>query len=579
MLVADLLAVMFPHLSVVRVEKVARAGGSVALHARPTSRTAACPCCGVDSARVHSRYPRTVSDMAVSGQETVLRLEVRRFFCRNELCERRIFAEQVDGLTVRYGRHSVQLRDVLVRLALALGGRPGARLCVGLASAVSRMTLLRLLRALPEPDVGRLRVVGVDEWAFRKGRNYGTILVDMATRRPVDLLPEATSDALAAWLLRHPGVEVVCRDRAGYFADGARRGAPDAIQVADRWHLLANLSAVVERVISRCRSCLRDKPDDKVRVLPTPEATSTPGPLAQRIRALQPQIQRMIAKGWTISAISRELNLDRKTVRRYARRDLDDLMSTATDRGSLIDAFVPYLRRRWGEGCVNAAVLYTEITAQGFRGSRQLVRRRIQHWRVAGVPAEPPPTVTPRKATGWIMRRPEELTDREQEHLDRILRRSDHVAVTGRLAAEFALLLRQRRGHELEAWVRQAETSDVTEMRGFATALRRDWDAVVAGLTLSHSNGPTEGNVNRLKLIKRAMFGRASFDLLRRRVLVTECVPEPISESTISACRKWHPCSSGGLVVLVEDAAQSFPSADIEAGDRCLVGDGWWQGV
>jgi DNA-binding CsgD family transcriptional regulator len=230
---------------------------------------------------------------------------------------------------------------VLLHLALALGGRPGARLCGVLAGAVSRMTLLRLIRAMPEPEVGPLQVVGVDEWAFRKGRNYGTILVDMATRRPVDLLPEATSDALASWLVRHPGVEVVCRDRAGYFADGARRGAPDAIQVADRWHLLANLSTAVERVIRRCRSCLRDKPNDQIRVLPTPEATPAQGPLAQRIRQRQPQIQQMIAQGWTISAISRELNLDRKTVRRYARRDIDDLMSTATNRGSLIDAFVP----------------------------------------------------------------------------------------------------------------------------------------------------------------------------------------------------------------------------------------------
>ncbi|MBB5803356.1 transposase [Saccharothrix ecbatanensis] len=449
----------------------------------------------------------------------MLRLEVRRFFCRNEQCERRIFAEQVDGLTIRYGRRSVQLRDVLVRVALALGGRPGARLCVGLAGAVSRMTLLRLIRALPEPEIGSLQVVGVDEWAFRKGRNYGTILVDMATRRPVDLLPEATSDALASWLARHPGIEVVCRDRAGYFADGARRGAPDAIQVADRWHLLANLSAAVERVISRCRCCLRDKPDDQVRTLPTPKAAQADGPLAQRIQARQPQVQRMIAQGWTITAIARRLNLDRKTVRRYARRDLDDLMSTATNRHSLIDAYMPYLQRRWGEGCVNAAVLYAEITARGFRGSRQLVRRRLQHWHVAGTPAEPPPTVTPRKVTGWIMRRPEELTDREREHLDRILCRSDQVAVTGRLAAEFASLLRQRSGHQLEDWVRQAEAGDVREIRAFATALRRDWDAVVAGLTLPHSNGPTEGNVNRLKLIKRAMFGRAGFDLLRRRVL------------------------------------------------------------
>lgn len=317
MLVDDLVALLFPHLSSVRVEELSRSGASVALHARVTVACARCPECGTASGRVHSRYARQLADLAVAGQEVVLRLEVRRFFCGNGQCERRIFAEQVDGLTVRYGRRTVHLRDVLCRLALALGGRPGSRVCGGIASTVGRMTLLRLIRALPEPETVPLQVIGVDEWAYRKGRNYGTIIVDMATHRPVELLPEATSDALATWLAQHPGSEVICRDRASYFADGARRGAPDAIQVADRWHLLANLSSAVERVISRNRACLKEQPEDQVRTLPTPDAEPADGPLARRIALRQPQIQKMIARGWTISAISRELHLDRKTVRRY----------------------------------------------------------------------------------------------------------------------------------------------------------------------------------------------------------------------------------------------------------------------
>ncbi|WP_165968403.1 transposase [Saccharopolyspora elongata] len=280
-----------------------------------------------------------------------------------------------------------------------------------------------------------------------------------------------------------------------------------------------NLSTAVEKVIHRCRSCLQDKPADEIRKLPTPEAGSSEGPLAQRIRQRQPQVQRMIARGWTISAIARELNLDRKTVRRYARGDITSLMNSEVRRRSLIDAFVPYLQQRWSEGCVNAATLYTEIKAQGYRGSAQTVRRHLQHWRIASAPAEAPPTLTPRKVTAWIMRRPEDLDDDERQQLDAVLSRSEEVATTSRLAAEFTLLLRQHRGTELDTWSDQAEASSVREIRSFATTLRRDWDAVVAGLTLPHSNGPTKGNVNRLKLIKRAMFGRANFDLLRRRVL------------------------------------------------------------
>ncbi|MFI6369190.1 ISL3 family transposase [Nocardia sp. NPDC050630] len=288
---------MFPHLSGVCVVGVSRVGPTIRFDVVTRENPQPCPVCGVVSSRVHSRYSREVTDVAVAGREVLLRLGVRRLFCGNNGCERRIFAEQVAGLTVRYGRRSLPLRYVLRRFALALGGRPAARLCAGVVSAVSRMTLLRIIRALPQPEVGELTVVGVDEFAFRMGRNYGTILVDMATRRPVDLLPEASSDALAVWLTDHPGIEVICRDRAGYFADGARRGAPAAVQVADRWHLLANLTTAVERVLGRKRSCLNGRDPDRIPALPIPPADPPDGPLAQRITRRHPQIQQMLASG------------------------------------------------------------------------------------------------------------------------------------------------------------------------------------------------------------------------------------------------------------------------------------------
>ncbi len=512
---------MFPHRPGVRVVDVNEVGSTIRFDAVTREIPQPCPVCGVASSRVHSRYSREIADVAVAGREVVLRLAVRRLFCGNVECERRIFAEQVSGLTVRHGRRSLALRDVLRRFALALGGRPAARLCAGVASSVSRMTLLRIIRALPQPETGAMTVVGVDEFAFRKGRNYGTILVDMATRRPVDLLPEASSDALAAWLRDHPGIEVICRDRAGYFADGARRGAPDAVQVADRWHLMANLTSAVERVLARKRSCLNEQASERIPALPVPQPAPPDGPLAQRITRQHPQIRQMLGQGWTISAIARELHLDRKTVRRYARSEVEGLLNSGVRRASLIDPFVPYLQRRWREGCVNAAVLHSEIAGQGFGGSVKTVRRHLQHWRTAGVPVQAPPTITPRKAAGWIMRRSTDLSDDERGHLRAIVGRCDEIATTAGLAAEFATLLRHLRGAELAAWTQRAQASGIREISSFATTLHRDWDAVVAGLSLPHSNGPTEGNVNRLKLIKRTMYGRARFDLLRLRVLAT----------------------------------------------------------
>jgi transposase len=518
--------VLLPHLGNVVVERVYRDSGGVVFEARAAGASAVCPGCGTQSARVHGRYQRSLTDMALAGQPVLIQLQVRRFACRADHCPRVTFAEQIDGLTAPHARYSPPLRAALTAVAVALAGRPGARMATALGMPVGRDTLLDLLRRVPEPDVGEVNVLGVDDFALRKGRVYGSILLDMATRRPVDVLPDREAETLAAWLQAHPGVEVICRDRAGAYAEGARTGAPDARQVADRWHLWHNLCEAVQRAVVRHRACLPEPPhifateDDAQPDQAGVPAERAESPATTRLRERYAAVQEMRAQGMHLKVIAARLGVHPDTVARYADAPSIEQLLVSKHRASTLDRFKPYLDARWNAGCTDAVRLTEELREQGFRGSSRTVRRYLEPLREAGSPAAHiPAPPKPRQVTGWLTRHPDEVSEGKKLRLKAILARCPELKTLADLVTDFAKIVCNRAGERLSAWLDAAEAADLPDLHVFAAGLRRDIAAVTNGLTLRWNSGAVEGTVCRLKAIKRAMYGRANFDLLRKRVL------------------------------------------------------------
>ncbi|MGH3515261.1 MAG: ISL3 family transposase, partial [Pseudonocardiaceae bacterium] len=420
------------------VERVEEVGGSVRIWAHPRAKHAACPGCGGESARVHSRYERRLTDAAVAGRRVEIRLRVRRFFCDAQDCGVRTFAEQVAGLTARYARCTVLFRGMLESIGLALAGRAGARLATGLGLPAGRSTVLRLIRALPDPEIGTITVLGVDDFALRRGHVYATVLVDIDTHRPIDLLADREADTFAAWLGEHPGTQVICRDRAGAYAQGARTGAPEAIQVADRWHLWHNLAEHVEKTVAAHHGCLRQQdtigpeagiePGTAADLAPAAEVAHAErkenSALVARTKARYQAVHALKTNGKGIKTIMRELELAKETVRRFYRAEsVEDLLAKPrAGRPSVLDAYKPYLHERYNAGITNASTLYREITGQGYRGSRGTLAAYLAPFRALGAAA--PPTPSPpkvRQITSWLLRRPEDLDTEHQLQLKQVL--------------------------------------------------------------------------------------------------------------------------------------------------------------
>ncbi|MFJ6405965.1 ISL3 family transposase [Streptomyces hydrogenans] len=475
----------------------------------------------------HDRYQRRLRDLPLTEQGFVIRLTVRRSICGAADCPRRTFAEPFSRLTVPHARFTTRLNRALERVGLALAGRAGARPAAQPGFGAGRMTLLRRVMALPDPAFSTPRVLGVDDFAIRRGQTYSTVLTSVEDHRVVDVLPTREAGPLAAWLVRHPGVEIICRDRAGAYAEGARRSAPDALQVADRFHLWQGLGRAVETCVAAHRDCLRgpspsDIPPQDTRPAPgRPQDDAEPaGRRAERKKAAHALVHELLAQGHSRRAIARHLDWGLNTVLRYANAaHWQDTFRENRPRPSRLDPYKPYLERRFAEGCTSVTQLHSELVADNAPVTHQMVRAHIAT--IRGPPADTPPRPpTVRQVTGWLTRHPTALSEEDRAGLKNVLARCPELETAAGHVRDFGEILTDRLGATLPTWIHAVDASQLPGLTGFALHLLRDLHAVTADLTLDWSSGNIEGTVNRIKKIKRQLYGRAGFELLRKMILL-----------------------------------------------------------
>ncbi len=533
------LTALFPQWHGLRITRACPQDDHLTLVAHTTARTASCPLCHQPAASIHSRYQRRVTDLPCGGRVVTLIIHARRFFCHTPTCPRCTFRERMPALVAPGARRSHPLLCALTKIGMALGGKPGARLARQLGMPTSNRTLLRLVRAAPLPPAVAPQIIGMDDWAWKKGRRYGTILCDLERHRAVDLLPERSADSVAAWLSASPGVTVIARDRSDLYADGANRGAPQAQQIADRFHLLKNLGEALDRFLQHKRVAIKQAVAPMAPSITVPAAPGQPWQERQeadslrRHAAVLARYERAIAlhaKGAEIADIARAVGISRGTVYRYLRLGGPPERKQPRPRRRhhrVLDPYKAYLRRRWDEGCHIATRLWREIRGMGYRSSYTNVLRFLAPLRLP-VDQRPSiyrergtsdPTPTPRQVAMLFLQRPKRLTADQQALIGHLCEVDGAIAAAHTLVRDFATVARARRGERLDAWIADAIAADIPDLRRFALGLLPDKKAIQAGLTEEWSNGPTEGHINRLKMLKRQMYGRAKFDLLRQRLL------------------------------------------------------------
>ena len=539
------LPIFFPACQIINLIQHQQA---LTVQACSTAYGAACPKCGTISHQIHGHYTRHPKDLPWTDYAVKLELQVVRYRCLNPACPTTTFAERFQPWLRVQAQRTSRLQHAHAQLGVRVSAAGVVGLLEELRMPCSEDTVLRSLKQLELPEHATPRVLGVDDWAFLQGQRYGTILVDLEQHKVVDLLPERSTQVLATWLASHPGIEIVTRDRASEYSRAITQAAPKAQQIADRFHLLQNLSFCVQAWLERKKKAVFDSllklQPIKLKTREPPNLLSTKRLGSDARRGYQTQAERaerieqyntvkhLSDEGTGVIEIARVVGLARSTIRFWLKRG--EFPIRLGRRSKLSDEHEDYLRTRWSKGFSNAAKLHRELLDRGYTGSvgpviwflgflrsGEPLERTRNETKPSKTKSKLPNTI--REITHLLVTPEVRLTEVKQEFLKGILENNLEIHAGYKMIQAFrGLFLKtdQDNASKFQIWLENAQSSEVKELQGFASSLKRDLKAVIAGLTQSWSNAQTEGQVTKLKLLKRQRYGRASFGLLRRCVLL-----------------------------------------------------------
>ncbi len=498
------------------------------IYVQSKKKSSHCPNCLAASSKTHSYYTRKFMDLPSFGKSITVFLRARKFYCRTDECPCKVFTERFDDHFRPYRRMTDRLRETLLNITLEAGGKSGERICKQCSIGISDSTLLRIIYNTDLPSCKEVIALGVDDWAIKKRDRYGSILVDLTTNKPIALLADREENTLTKWLKNRPEIQIVSRDRYGNYQRAASKGAPQAVQVTDRWHLLKNLGEAVRKVIDREYAVMKKVhtvyQETKQAKIEPPKSLAS-----ERQHEKFRQVKKMLKEGVSIKEIARTFKMSRITIRKY--RHCEELPRRNYPSPSGLEKHLTFIKKRLKEVPeLQLKQLLAELTDRGYLGaystlSDGLARYGFRLGKKRGMKIILPSNLAlwrPSKTAMLFFGDQQKLTKQEHNILNELCKQSEILNQTWSIVRQFRqMMLRDRNSNGLNEWISTVDNSSIPELQGFANGLLQDFEPVKNAFDYPWSNGPVEGNVNKLKTIKRQMYGRSSLNLLERRLVLS----------------------------------------------------------